>query len=364
MKRLLSVVFITYTLFALSGCVTWMTSEKATDSGRGIRYSLPQPFLLVTPKADGTMLVETVMLPDPQHTYTLRQKSILAAHTLDVSLENGMLTTVTLNGDSSALAKETIGAVGELQKAQLDAEIAAAKAEAETAKATQQKVVDTKAALDKATTLRAYLEEYVATNPSDEAAKLELLKANIAERQAQADYVAARSAAEALGLPLDPSGFNDPGTAAAGGPSAYTPLLYRVIQTGDSVELKAVKIGDSSDVQAKIPTSTLSLPEAPTPPKFAISPAEKIVVLPQRLIEITANQAVKHYDANRSAFNRIRNGASSPHPTKPDVVLQGLTLQVGLPNDIRPGDYTFAMYLSTKKNGLGGVLTDLKIRVR
>jgi hypothetical protein len=61
---------------ALGGCATFVESERATPTSEGLRYSLPAPFLMVTPKPDGTLDVTTVNLPDPDNTYTLRTKSL------------------------------------------------------------------------------------------------------------------------------------------------------------------------------------------------------------------------------------------------------------------------------------------------
>lgn len=263
-------------------------------------------------------------------------------------LENGLLKTVTLNADSSDVLKESIGAVGDVQKAKFDAEIEAAKKQGEAVKGAQQKVVEAKAALDKATTLRAYLENYVETNAEGAAAKPELFKAKVLEQQAQADYIAAKNAAESLGLTLDPSGFNDPNSPQPGGPHAYTPILYRVIQNeeSDEVELEAVKIA-SGQHQEKLATSTLSMPNAPTPPMLALTPKKILVTKPNRSFELTANQAVQSINRSRSTFVFVKSDNSGDPQAMPTVISQGLVLKVAFPVGLAVGNYKLVLCLAT-----------------
>ncbi len=118
----------------LAGCT--MVSVKKVDvygKGKGVRYSLPKPFIVVTPKSDGTLDVRVEMLPDPTHTYAVHAKSFLAQHDLQLKISKGLLTEVEWTRDSSAVAAEAAKAAGAVAKAREDAEIALLKAEREKA---------------------------------------------------------------------------------------------------------------------------------------------------------------------------------------------------------------------------------------
>ena len=89
---------------------------------RGVRYALPKVYLRATPAPDGTMTVETVFLPDPDHTYAIDARSYLAKHDLNVDVEGGLLKKVEFNPDNTAIASQAVSTAKEVAKAQLDAE--------------------------------------------------------------------------------------------------------------------------------------------------------------------------------------------------------------------------------------------------
>lgn len=91
-----------------TGCSTFLDSELAgtfTDGREGQVYYLPMPVLMVTPKTDGTMDVTVEYIPDPSKKYVLRAKSLISDYTLDVRTSNGILESVSLDSDASAVAK-------------------------------------------------------------------------------------------------------------------------------------------------------------------------------------------------------------------------------------------------------------------
>jgi len=105
-----------------AGC-TWTTVEKVSqgDTTAGIRYSLPQPFLRLSPKNDGGMDVEVVYLPDPSNTYAISAGSVFAKYTLDVTLKDGMLDKVTYDPEATAVAEKAIGTAATLAEAHIKA---------------------------------------------------------------------------------------------------------------------------------------------------------------------------------------------------------------------------------------------------
>jgi hypothetical protein len=137
--------------FSLTGCVSMVNGSKAGDATPGIRYFLPQVFLILTPSLDGTMKVDIEYLPDPRHEYTLDTSSFLGNYTADISrTEKGFLDSVTLNSDSTAVAKQLLTSHANVKAAEVDAQAAKAKSEIAEAKAEADKQAAAVAAAQKA----------------------------------------------------------------------------------------------------------------------------------------------------------------------------------------------------------------------
>lgn len=99
----------------LMGCVSQLTVTKAAPGSAGIRYFLPQPFILVTPHQDGTLTVDKVFLPDPDNEYAVVASSLLGNYKLDIRRdERGFLEQVAFQSDSGALARDATQAAGAL----------------------------------------------------------------------------------------------------------------------------------------------------------------------------------------------------------------------------------------------------------
>jgi hypothetical protein len=82
---------------ALSGCMTGTSNVKVDRDSKvapvgGIHYSLPQPYLLATPGIDGTLIVYTLFLPDPEHEYSVTTSSFLSQCSFNVTTVGGLLT--------------------------------------------------------------------------------------------------------------------------------------------------------------------------------------------------------------------------------------------------------------------------------
>lgn len=236
------------------GCVSYLSVEKAAEGTEGIRYSLPQPFLLVKPAQAGGIEVEVVYLPDPSNEYAIESRSVLSATKFDVTIEKGLLKQVVFNPDASAVARQLVESAGNVGKAELEAQAEAEKKRAEAKALAQQKITDARAELLKAQKKLDGLNELKRqgiTGLDDE-----IKKAQIALVDAQAAAAEAEEAARA-------SGFNIPKgeeSAKFALPQAWGPVLFRIVDSKDGVELRAVADQQLFDTY-KPPTK----PDARTP---------------------------------------------------------------------------------------------------
>src|SRR5258708_6022550 len=106
----------------LTGCTQLTVKKVAPDSAAsGIRYSLPKPFVQVTPQADGSVSADIVFLPDADNTYAIDADSYLSTHTLKVSTANGLLTKLTWNADSSAVVAQGVQSAAAVAQQHQDA---------------------------------------------------------------------------------------------------------------------------------------------------------------------------------------------------------------------------------------------------
>ena len=162
----------------LAGCTQVDVDRVTTGEERGMRYYLPQPFIVITPKANGTMDVRVDYYPDKSQQYAIDVDSFMASHELRVKVRNGLLTSVDSTSDSAAVAAAFAKSAGEVAEAKINADKAAeeaAKTAAAAMKAEQQKKVD--GYESKLIELRADLrgKEALLANTQDEAEKRKLL---------------------------------------------------------------------------------------------------------------------------------------------------------------------------------------------
>ena len=75
---------------------------------KGLRYHLPQPFLVVYGDRKGKVHVEKVNLPDPTNEYAVSTRSVFSKHEFRISLDRGMLKDVYYSKDDTGVAKELI----------------------------------------------------------------------------------------------------------------------------------------------------------------------------------------------------------------------------------------------------------------
>ena len=87
-------------LFLWSACAsTQLTVRKVEDGAKepnGVRYSLPKPFLLVTPSpsGDGSLKVDVIYLPDTSNTYAIDGRTKRGKYELSVNVKDGLLSKV------------------------------------------------------------------------------------------------------------------------------------------------------------------------------------------------------------------------------------------------------------------------------
>lgn len=89
---------------------------------------MPEPYLLVKPKADGTATYEWVFLPDRNNEYVVAPKSLFATYKMTVATENGFLTSASFDGTANEVASKLASVVGDVNAANKTSESAAQKA--------------------------------------------------------------------------------------------------------------------------------------------------------------------------------------------------------------------------------------------
>ncbi|HEY6123974.1 MAG TPA: hypothetical protein VIV63_04935 [Steroidobacteraceae bacterium] len=249
MRLKISITMLVAT-FALAGCASWVSVEKVTNDNpkvKGLRYSLSTPYLLMTPKADGTVTYEWLHLPDMSKQYAITKHSMLSTSTLEITLEHGLLKKIVGKHDSTAVATAALGQAGTIlaadetaKKTAADAQKTAAKAETEklkTAVATAQ-AAQRAADLDfkKAQAKRDFLNDQ---KPVDDKAladaELEVKMAQIDLNAAEADLARANASLAATGSTNGGANTDDKAQ------QFLRPLLFRVVQKdGGAVDLQAV----------------------------------------------------------------------------------------------------------------------------
>lgn len=300
------------------------------------------------PQSDGSVKLEVKYLPDPNNAYTLNVNAYLSTATFDVKTKDGMLTSVGLNADSSAVAVKAIEAATDLRKQKLTAQH-----EQEEARKTQEssKKAATKAAAEAATAQRE---------------KLDLLQAKLSFHEKNKDKLGALSAAERLQLDLEISqeklkldqlerrlglvrstpaeAFNDPGSAPAAGTAksgaaAFGPVLFRVLPDGAGVKLVAL------EAQAAFPAAGMVQAASGSPAAVELDASPKQVKIgvadAQRDIVIRFTEPVS-VDAARSSLRRPADGVTAaPVIAGPQLSasVDGAVVKITLPASLAKGAY-------------------------
>lgn len=313
-------------LLPLAGCATFVHSELDDGTKEGIRYSLPVPFLQVTPKPDGTIENSIVYLPDPQSTYVLRTKSLVSSYTLDVQLQNQMLKSVSLSSKSDAVAVALADSAANVAKTRIEAD---AKAEEESKKvdaAAAKALADAELAVRVANSKLKVLTDNKASADSILTAKIEK-EAAIIKRDALLKGMSdANTGLEAA---------NAPDASKSGkGKVVVGPLLFRIVPDGKGVKLIAAK-GPTAFVTSDTPRALA---------RFDVQPSGLIIVKADSngvfQFDLTVNRTVEIEQPNIYAIANPGAALVSMRPSaskKADTV--GSKVTITLDPKTPAGDY-------------------------
>lgn len=304
-------------ILSVQGCMTWVDVEKfkheapgakspgvvPASTQEGFRYWLPEPYLLVKPKADGTATYEWVFLPDRDNEYVVSPKSLFATYKMAIATENGFLTSASFDGTANEVASKLASIVGDVKAANITSESTAQKAAEQAAKtkaaadeaasntklaAVQKAVADAEAAQTNAAAELDFYETGAGKGAKDEVK----LAAQLAKKKADATLALMNKRLQ--DLLASSSGAKDNGGAKSGVGKAMGPVLFKLVQTADSVSLVQVHI-----------QRTFETSEAPT--KSASPAAGEAITLTVKNVSIAAGTTVVDFSA--SAAIEIANDA-------------------------------------------------------
>lgn len=313
MSRYVACVLLT---LSVQGCATWVDVEKfnqpVTDpknpsevpaaTQKGFRYSMPEPYLLVKPKADGTATYDWVFLPDRNNEYVVSPQSFLATYKMTIATENGFLTSASFDGTANEVASKLASVVGDVNAANKTAEATAQKAVEQAGKtkatadetafntklaAAQKAVADAEVTQTSAATELNFYESGAGKSAKDEVK----LAALLAKQKADAMLTLMRSRLQ--DVLASSSGAKDDGGAQQGVGKAMGPVLFRLVQTANSVSLVQV------DIQRVFETSG-------TPAKATSPSASAAATLTAKKVSKAAGTTVVDFSA--SAAIEIVNG--------------------------------------------------------
>lgn len=333
---------------ALTACTTIVSGEKATPKSEGKRYSLPFPILEVIPNPDGTITVQNKFLPDPNNEYTVSAVSLMSKYTFDIQTKAGLLQSITMDADSTGVAKEALNAGAEVGKAKIEADAKAAEAESKAAAERASKIAEKKLALAQAKNKLAKMKEInIQTDPDPYSAK-DIAQATLDVVEAETAYKAAQAQVN-----LDTGANLDTGDNNATPPTlkvAWGPVYYRIVQSvdddGPTVSLIAADWeGPSSDTtsigQKQFWTSTTG--KAPTPP----TPDLNFQVIGSTIIRPENGRLQFKVEAN-GVFDRVLQegaavtsltGDATPVPVTVTGQPDGKTVVVDLPDNLDSAMY-------------------------
>lgn len=109
------VAMLVFCQLELAACTTVVTARRVgSDSiAQGVHYYLPQPFILVTPTSDG-LKYQKLLLPDLDAEYSIDIRSYMTTYNSTIKVQGGLLQTVTLNVDNSAVATQLLKSTGQV----------------------------------------------------------------------------------------------------------------------------------------------------------------------------------------------------------------------------------------------------------
>ena len=346
MTRFSTTMALLLSTMNLGGCVSQLHVSKAQPDSPGIRYFLPQPFIVVTPGLDGAVTVEKVYLPDPDNEYTIVASSLLGNYTLDVNRnEMGFLELVSFHSDDSGMAKQLVQSAGAIRAAEIDAAAALAKTEAANDKEALESERAALAAAGKAlntaqlnldiaqSRLAALLQRQKEPNPPSTLGT-QILAASLAAQEA----LLRRDAAA-----LEKNALATPGASLravrAGGPGAPEPVFFRVDMQTASVTLRQAFL-QSDRLTWRAPRLGATLDDLSLLPEAQVlRPTDKS---PAMTATVKANRDIS--TVQLASFNSVPPGLPLP-PLAPLLSLRPdrVTLDIELPKGMAAGDYRIGL---------------------
>lgn len=340
-----------------AGCVTTVNVASASKNKPGVRYFLPKVYLQVTPALDGTIKVETIYLPDPQHEYSIDTASFLGNYTIDITRsEQGFLEQVTFNSDTTGVAKQLITSETNLRAAEIDAKAAKAKTEATEAKTALDKQTSAIATADK-----AQADALTAVQVAE--AKLDLLKglvgvtgvptnfndqllaARLAVEEAKVKYNAATRTASTTA-----ANFAAANAPAAVDVKAYGPAVYYVDMGTSTVTLtEAFSQAKQTYVTWKLPVTDKVVAEVELrPASLVVRPAEKSRALVAKVEADRPLQSAVLLEVRDSTGNVVTSLKPAPLIS---LQFDKLAVVIDFPPDAPAGDYRVTARLDQGQPG-------------
>lgn len=257
-KEIPSIILSSLALMGLASCISYLDVKPidmhAIEEGKPVKgqiYSMPVPVIKVETTADGVQ-VTPMVLPDPLQTYSVRSVNILGTSKLETGLKNGMLSKLTSEGDTSAVAETLIESGAAVADKQLTQQ----------AKERDEREADIKAAA------KTYNQEKLNWELADAALKRdpdnESKKEKFEEAKIKVD-AAKRSLDNARAGRIDIADGAGLASKEKQEFKSYGPVFYRVMDNGDTVKLKSIDIKVDGDIpksqpgfkKYKLPTSAI-----------------------------------------------------------------------------------------------------------
>jgi hypothetical protein len=383
--HLIKIAFVILIPLIVSGCYSCLKVRKITSQNindvKGIRYSLPKPFLMVKPSetGDGSFTVEVVYLPDESQTYAVDAKTGMGSHTLTVELNNSLLKKISWSKDQTAVPSEAIRIAGQLSKSEFDrrkeeksAQETEAKAALEKVKTLEKEVRDKQLALELANTELVSLENSIgdegkATPEQKEALRLARLAVKKAQIELEAKEIELKEAQDSY------SDFTNALNKPKETEGTYGPMFYEIVDTVDyrtdqgRIELKPVEwktlvsgSNPSKTFQEKFETVTTPkpIPETPQKPSLTFKGTEIFAYTGSNLvIKRTLSRPVIEFISEMSKLEKYQGGVKK---LKKESFLnsRGRNLNVTLKSDdVEVGKYK--LYVMVKwGDDLKGVQKD------
>jgi hypothetical protein len=215
----------------------------------GIRYSLPKPYIQITPGPDGGMDADIIFLPDPENTYVIKgSATFCSSYSLNIGLSQGLLTSVDWNVDSSVVGASAVQAAGAVGQKVIDAQVAEQTKQATTLAAAQKALADATLAVQIAQANVKIVNESNGTDAAKLSAREALSAALLTQAHAQealdallgrrASKPPERTAAAATSESQDKSKVDSSRITYLYGPMLYA-VNERTVEGKPTVELRA-----------------------------------------------------------------------------------------------------------------------------